>query len=84
MAEKIPVRPQHTLFHAAGVGKWEQLFVPCCPHCRPSKARPSRNEPALLPHVLRAMSRATGRSEEEVALQTTRVACAVFGIQLPA
>ncbi|GAX75658.1 hypothetical protein CEUSTIGMA_g3102.t1 [Chlamydomonas eustigma] len=46
----------------------------------PSKARPSRNEPALLPHVLRAVAKATGRPEAEVAQQTSAVAERVFGV----
>jgi TatD DNase family protein len=48
---------------------------------KPSKARPHRNEPALLPHVLRAVAEAVGESEEGVAARTTRVAGSFF--QLP-
>jgi TatD DNase family protein len=46
------------------------------------KAR--RNEPAFLPHVLRALARALGRPEQEVAAQTARNACALFGLPQPA
>ena len=58
--------------------KRETLCFPL--RCRPSRARPGRNEPALLPHVLRAVSLATGRSEEDVAQQTNAVAREVFGL----
>jgi TatD DNase family protein len=47
---------------------------------QPSKARPNRNEPALLPHVLTAVAVALGQSEEEVAKRTTAVAKAFFGL----
>jgi TatD DNase family protein len=47
---------------------------------QPSKARPNRNEPALLPHVLKAVAAARGESEEQVAQQTTAVACKFFGL----
>lgn len=49
---------------------------------KPSRARPGRNEPALLPHVLRAVAQATARSEEDVARSTTDVARAFFGLKL--
>ncbi|GBF91465.1 DNase [Raphidocelis subcapitata] len=48
---------------------------------KPSKARPHRNEPSLLPHVLAAVAAARGESEEAVARQTTLVAGSFF--QLP-
>lgn len=47
---------------------------------QPSKARPGRNEPALLPHVLKAVAIARGETEEQVAQQTTDVACKFFGL----
>ncbi|KAG1661864.1 hypothetical protein FOA52_011631 [Chlamydomonas sp. UWO 241] len=49
---------------------------------KPSRARPGRNEPALLPHVLRAVAHATGKSEEQVARETSDVVRAVFGLPL--
>jgi len=42
------------------------------------KAR--RNEPAFLPHILQTVARALGRPPEEVAVQTTRNAVRLFGI----
>ena len=40
------------------------------------KAR--RNEPAFLPHILKAVARALGRPPEEVAAETTRNAAATL------
>jgi TatD DNase family protein len=48
---------------------------------KPSKARPHRNEPCLLPHVLSAVAAARGEGEAEVAARATRAAGAFF--QLP-
>ncbi len=42
------------------------------------KAR--RNEPAHLPHILRAVARATGKPPEQLAEETTRNAKAFFGL----
>lgn len=47
---------------------------------QPSKARPGRNEPALLSHVLKAVAAARGETEEQVAQQTAQVACKFFGL----
>ncbi|PNH12113.1 Tat-linked quality control protein TatD, partial [Tetrabaena socialis] len=47
---------------------------------KPSKARPGRNEPALLPHVLVAAAAAIGVTPEELGRSSTEVACRVFGI----
>lgn len=46
----------------------------------PSKARPQRNEPALLPYVLQAVAAARGESVEKVARATTDNARRLFGI----
>ena len=54
------------------------------PYLTPRDLRPRpkarRNEPALLPHVLRAVARALGRPPEEIAAQTTRNARSLFGL----
>jgi TatD DNase family protein len=52
------------------------------PRDLPAAARPKdrRNEPALLPHVLRAVARARGEAPEELAVATTRTARAFFGV----
>jgi TatD DNase family protein len=50
---------------------------------KPNKARPGRNEPALLPHVLHAVAAALGQAPHLVAARTTRNACNFFGLPLP-
>ncbi|GLC35822.1 hypothetical protein PLESTB_000497900 [Pleodorina starrii] len=47
---------------------------------KPSRARPGRNEPSLLPHVLQAAAAAMGVTPEELGRSTTAVACRVFGL----
>jgi Tat protein secretion system quality control protein TatD with DNase activity len=47
---------------------------------RPSKARPSRNEPALLPFVLARVAEARGQSAEHVAAVSTANARRLFGL----
>jgi TatD DNase family protein len=42
------------------------------------KAR--RNEPAFLPHILKAVARALGRAPEELAAETTRNAATLFSL----
>ena len=44
------------------------------------KPRDGRNEPAFLPHVLRAVAQAVGKSPEEVAAATTDTARSFFGL----
>jgi len=46
----------------------------------PSKARPHRNEPALLPYVLETVAGALGEEQEAVARRTSAMAAAFFGI----
>jgi TatD DNase family protein len=54
------------------------------PYLTPRDLKPQpkarRNEPALLPHILKAVARALGRSPEEVAADTTRNAHTLFGL----
>lgn len=45
---------------------------------KPSKLRPKRNEPALLPHVLAAVAAARGEDVCELARTTTSNAAALF------
>eukprot|EP00200_Dunaliella_tertiolecta_P002448 CAMPEP_0202344448 /NCGR_PEP_ID=MMETSP1126-20121109/4127_1 /ASSEMBLY_ACC=CAM_ASM_000457 /TAXON_ID=3047 /ORGANISM="Dunaliella tertiolecta, Strain CCMP1320" /LENGTH=299 /DNA_ID=CAMNT_0048935643 /DNA_START=105 /DNA_END=1004 /DNA_ORIENTATION=+ len=47
---------------------------------KPNKARPSRNEPALLSHVLQAAAQAQGEDSSALAARTNRVVKSVFGI----
>lgn len=46
----------------------------------PAKARPQRNEPALLPHVLLAVAAARGEAPEVTAAHSTATARAFFGL----
>jgi TatD DNase family protein len=48
---------------------------------KPNKARPGRNEPALLTHVLMHAAEALGEEPAAVATRTTETATRVFGIQ---
>ena len=41
---------------------------------RPSRIRPSRNEPALLPHVLHQVAKSLGKPMEEVNSEYTHAA----------
>ena len=54
------------------------------PYLTPRDLRPQpkarRNEPAFLPHVLRRVARALGKSVEQVAEETTRNARTFFGL----
>ena len=54
------------------------------PYLTPRDLRPQpkarRNEPSLLPHVLRAVARALGRPAEQIAAETTRNARRFFGL----
>ena len=54
------------------------------PYLTPRDMKPQpkarRNEPTFLPHILRTVARALGRPPEEVAVQTTRNAARLFGI----
>ena len=58
------------------------------PYLTPRDMRPQpkarRNEPAFLPHVLRAVARALRRPEDEVAAQSARNARTLFGFPAPA
>ena len=53
------------------------FLVPSTVSPRPSGRR---NEPAFLPHVLRAVARATGETSEALAARTTRTARTLFGL----
>jgi TatD DNase family protein len=55
------------------------------PYLTPRDLRPQprarRNEPAFLPHILRAVAKALGREPEAVAAETTRNARELFGLK---
>ncbi len=46
----------------------------------PAIQKARRNEPAYLPEVVRAIARATGRPEDEIAIETTRTARRLFSL----
>jgi TatD DNase family protein len=54
------------------------------PYLTPRDLRPQpkarRNEPAFLPHILKAVARALGRPPEELAAETTRNAATLFSL----
>ncbi len=54
------------------------------PYLTPRDMKPQpkarRNEPAFLPHILKAVARARGRPAEEVAAETARNARALFSL----
>jgi TatD DNase family protein len=81
-------RGQHLLSLVREIPADRLLIETDSPYLTPRDMRPQpksrRNEPAFLPHVLRALARALGRPEEEVAAQTARNAGALFGFPLPA
>jgi TatD DNase family protein len=62
----------------------ERLMIETdAPYLLPAGATPKvprRNEPSLLPHVLRAVARARGENDDDVARQTTETACRLFGL----
>ena len=55
------------------------------PYLTPRDLKPQpkarRNEPAFLPHIVRAVARALGRETQDVAAETTRNARALFGLK---
>jgi TatD DNase family protein len=50
------------------------------PRDMPARPKDGRNEPAFLPHVLRALAHCRGESEQEVASATTHTATEFFGL----
>jgi TatD DNase family protein len=55
------------------------------PYLTPRDMKPQpkarRNEPAFLPHIARTVARALGRAADQVAEETTRNACVLFGLK---
>lgn len=77
-------RGQHLLALVREIPADRLLLETDSPYLTPRDMQPQpkarRNEPAFLPHVLRAVARALGRPENEVAGQTARNARALFGL----
>ena len=77
-------RGRHLLELVREVPRDRLLLETDSPYLTPRDMKPQpkarRNEPAFLPHILRAVARALGRPAEEIAAETTRNAKQLFGI----
>ena len=77
-------RGRHLLELVREVPRDRLLLETDSPYLTPRDMKPQpkarRNEPAFLPHILRAVARALGRPAEEIAAETTRNARQLFGI----
>jgi len=75
-------RGKHLIELVREIPRDRLLLETDAPYLTPRDLRPQpkarRNEPAFLPHILRAVARALGRSPEEVAADTTRNASTLF------
>ena len=78
-------RGTHLLELVRDIPRERLLLETDSPYLTPRDLRPQpksrRNEPAFLPHILKSVARALGRSAEEVAAETTRNAQTLFGIR---
>ena len=78
-------RGQHLLALVREIPKERLLLETDAPYLTPRDMRPQprsrRNEPAFLPHILKTVARALGRSPEEVAAETAGNAQTLFGIR---
>jgi len=77
-------RGQHLVELVREIPRDRLLIETDAPYLTPRDLRPQprarRNEPAFLPHILRAVARARGEAPEALAEATTRNAKAFFGI----
>jgi TatD DNase family protein len=75
-------RGRHLIELVREIPRDRLLLETDAPYLTPRDLKPQpkarRNEPAFLPHVLRAVARALGRPAEEVAAETTRNAFTFF------
>jgi TatD DNase family protein len=75
-------RGKHLIELVREIPRDRLLLETDAPYLTPRDLRPQpkarRNEPACLPHILRAVARALGRPPEEVAAETTRNANTLF------
>ena len=80
-------RGTHLLRLVQEIPRERLLLETDSPYLVPRDMRPQpkarRNEPAFLPHILRAVARALGRPEEEIAAETTRNARRFFDLDEP-
>jgi TatD DNase family protein len=77
-------RGRHLVDLVREIPKDRLLLETDSPYLTPRDLKPQpkarRNEPALLPHILRAVARAVGRPAEEVAAETARNARKLFSL----
>jgi TatD DNase family protein len=77
-------RGQHLVSLVKDIPRDRLLIETDAPYLTPRDMRPQpkarRNEPAFLPHILKTVARALGRTPEEVSAETTRNAQTLFGI----
>jgi TatD DNase family protein len=75
-------RGKHLIELAREIPRDRLLLETDAPYLTPRDLKPQpkarRNEPAFLPHILKAVARALGRPAEEVAAETTRNATTFF------
>jgi TatD DNase family protein len=78
-------RGKHLLELVGEIPRDRLLLETDAPYLTPRDMKPQpkarRNEPAFLPHILKAVARALGRDPGEVADETTRNAKALFGLK---
>jgi TatD DNase family protein len=78
-------RGRHLVELVREVPRDRLLLETDAPYLTPRDMRPQpkarRNEPAFLPHILKAVARALGRDAGEVAAETARNARALFGLR---
>lgn len=80
-------RGKHLLELVREIPRERLLLETDSPYLTPRDLKPQpkarRNEPAFLPHILRAVARALGRPAEEVAAETERNATELFSLRQP-
>ena len=78
-------RGRHLLELLREIPRDRLLLETDAPYLTPRDMKPQprarRNEPAFLPHILKTVARALGRDPEEIAVETTRNARALFGLK---
>jgi TatD DNase family protein len=80
-------RGAHLLELVREIPRDKLLLETDAPYLTPRDLHPQpkarRNEPAFLPHIARAVAKAAGRSFEQISLETTNNARALFGLDEP-
>ena len=80
-------RGRHLLELVRDIPRNRLLLETDAPYLTPRDLKPQprarRNEPAFLPHIAETVARAVGRTLEEIALETTRNATELFGLNEP-